>query len=170
MSSSHLHHGTPQPATTTTVIAGLFLGTVSIMMTGIQPALLGALVEEKRLTEVMLGRLAWVEVGALAAAAAIGPRILRLGSARRTIAAACLLLTFANAEVYLSHDPNLLFASRILAGLMEGLMLATTNIAITRARHPQRLNATFLMVSAIPQAIAAYALPALVIPRFGADS
>jgi predicted MFS family arabinose efflux permease len=53
---------------------------------------------------------------------------------------------------------------------MEGLLLATTNIAVTRARHPERLNATFLMVSAIPQVVAAYTLPALVIPRFGADS
>ena len=46
---------TPHPATTATVIASLFLGTVSFMIMGIQPALLGGLVEEKRLTEAMLG-------------------------------------------------------------------------------------------------------------------
>jgi MFS transporter, DHA1 family, inner membrane transport protein len=170
MPSSELDQYTPQPTTTATVVAGLFLGTVAFMVTGIQPALLGALVEEKRLTEAMLGRLAWVEIAALALAAAIGPKLLRLGSARRTVAAACLMLALANAEVYVSHDQNVLFASRLLAGLMEGLLIATANIAITRARHPHRLNATFLMVSAIPQAVAAYTLPALVIPRFGADA
>jgi hypothetical protein len=63
-----------------------------------------------------------------------------------------------------------LIASRVLAGLMEGLLLATTNIASTRARHPGRLSATFLMVATIPQVIAAYTLPATVIPRFGADA
>jgi cyanate permease len=109
---------TPQPTTTVTVIAGLFLGTVAFMITGIQPVLLGALAEEGRVSEAMLGRVAWLEVLALALASAIGPRLLRFGSARRTIAAACLSLAACNA--------------RLIAGLMEGLLLATTNIAITR--------------------------------------
>jgi hypothetical protein len=53
---------------------------------------------------------------------------------------------------------------------MEGLLLATTNMVMARARHPERLNATFLMVSAIPQVVASYLLPVTVIPRFGADA
>src|ERR1700689_5858467 len=88
---------TPQPKTSPTVIAGLFLGTVAFMVTGIQPVLLGALAEEGRLSEAMLGRVAWVEVLALALASAIGPRLLRFGSGRRTIAAACVALELANA-------------------------------------------------------------------------
>jgi MFS family permease len=140
------------------------------MMTGIQPVLLGGLAEEGRLSEANLGRVAWVEVAALALAAAIGPRLLRFGSARRTIAAACLALALANAVVYVSHDTAALILSRIFAGLMEGLLLATANIAITRGRHPERLSALFLMVSAIPQVAASYLLPATVMPRFGADS
>jgi DHA1 family inner membrane transport protein len=162
--------GAPQPTTTSTVVAGLFLGTVAFMITGIQPVLLGALAEEGRLSEAMLGRVAWAEVAALALASAIGPRLLRFGSARRTIAAACLSLAIANALVYLTHDAQLLIGSRVIAGLMEGLLLATTNIAITRGLHPERLSALFLMVSAIPQVAASYFLPAVVMPRFGADS
>jgi MFS transporter, DHA1 family, inner membrane transport protein len=166
----HEAYSTPQPTTTTTLVAGLFLGTVAFMVTGIQPVLLGALAEEGRLSEAMLGRVAWLEVLALALASAIGPRMLRLGSARRTIAAACLSLAACNALVYLSHDTRLLILSRLIAGLMEGLLLATTNIAITRGVHPERLSALFLMVSAIPQVAASYLLPATVMPRFGADS
>jgi predicted MFS family arabinose efflux permease len=160
----------PQPATTNTVIAGLFLGTVAFMVTGIQPVLLGALAEEGRLSEAMLGRVAWIEVLALALASAIGPRLLRFGSARRTVAAACFTLALANAVVYLSHDTQLLICSRLIAGLMEGLLLATVNIAIARGVHPERLSALFLMVSAIPQVAASYLLPAAIMPRFGADS
>jgi MFS transporter, DHA1 family, inner membrane transport protein len=93
----------PLPTSTRTVIAGLFLGTVSFMITGIQPVLLGGLAEEGRLSEAMLGRVAWVEVAALALAAAIGPRLLRFGSARRSIAGACLALALCNATVYVSH-------------------------------------------------------------------
>jgi DHA1 family inner membrane transport protein len=163
-------YSTPQPTTTTTLVAGLFLGTVAFMVTGIQPVLLGALAEEGRLSEAMLGRVAWLEVLALALASAIGPRLLRFGSARRTIAATCLLLAVCNAAVYLSHDTLLLILSRLIAGLMEGLLLATTNIAITRGAHPERLSALFLMVSAIPQVAASYLLPATVMPRFGSDS
>jgi DHA1 family inner membrane transport protein len=162
--------GTPAPTTTATVIAGLFLGTVAFMITGIQPVLLGALTQAGRLSEAMLGRVAWAEVVALALASAIGPRLLRFGSAQRTIAAACLSLALADAVVYLSHDTQLLIVSRVIAGLMEGLLLATTNIAITRGRHPERLSALFLMVSAIPQVAASYLLPSTVIPRFGADA
>jgi MFS transporter, DHA1 family, inner membrane transport protein len=160
----------PSPTTTATVIAGLFLGTVAFMITGIQPVLLGSLAEEGRLSEAALGRVAWIEVLALALASAIGPRLLRFGSARRTIAAACFTLALANAVVYVSHDTRLLILSRLIAGLMEGLLLATTNIAITRATHPERLSALFLMVSAIPQVAASYLLPAMIMPRFGADS
>jgi predicted MFS family arabinose efflux permease len=72
--------------------------------------------------------------------------------------------------VYFSHDIVLLIGSRVVAGIMEGLLLATTNIAITRGVHPERLSALFLMVSAIPQVAAAYLLPATIMPRFGADS
>lgn len=168
--TSSTEHLEPKPTTTATAIAGLFLGTVSFMITGIQPALLGGLVEEKRLTEAMLGRVAWAEVFALALVAAIGPQIIRLGSARRTIAAACLSLALCNAVVFVSHDANALIVSRLVAGALEGLLLATTNIAIRRARHPERLSATFLMVSAIPQVAVAYLLPVLLIPHFGADS
>src|SRR6204780_5151797 len=89
--------GAPAPTTTATVIAGLFLGTVAFMITGIQPVLLGALAQEGRLSEAMLGRVAWLEVLALALASAIGPRLLRFGSGRRTIAAACVALELANA-------------------------------------------------------------------------
>ena len=153
-----------------TVVAGLFLGTVSFMITGIQPVLLGGLAEEGRLSDAMLGRVAWVEVAALALAAALGPRLLRVGSARATIAAACFVLSLCNATVYITHGTQALIISRVIAGVMEGLLLATTNIAITRGRHPERLSATFLMVSAIPQVAASYLLPATVIPRFGADS
>ena len=159
MSVTTLEHDGLAPTSTRTVIAGLFLGTVSFMITGIQPVLLGGLAEEGRLSEATLGL-----------AAAIGPRLLRFGSARRTIAAACLALALANAVVYISHDTLALILSRVFAGLMEGLLLATANIAITRGRHPERLSALFLMVSAIPQVAASYLLPATVMPRFGADS
>ena len=170
MSVTTLEYDGLAPTSTRTVIAGLFLGTVAFMITGIQPVLLGGLAEEGRLSEAALGRVAWAEVTALALAAAIGPRLLRFGSARRTIAAACLALALANAVVYVSHDTSALILSRIVAGVMEGLLLATTNIAITRGRHPERLSALFLMVSAIPQVAASYLLPATVMPRFGADS
>jgi hypothetical protein len=163
----------PQPTTNTTVAAGLFLGTVAFMITGIQPVLLGALAEEGRLSEAALGRVAWIEVLALALASAVGPKLLRLlpiGSARAAVAAMSFLLAVSNAVVYVSHDTKLLVGSRVLAGLIEGMLLATTNIAITRGRHPERLSALFLMVSAIPQVAAAYLLPAVVMPRFGPDS
>ena len=129
MSITTLEHDGLAPTSTRTVIAGLFLGTVSFMITGIQPVLLGGLAEEGRLSEATLGRVAWVEVSALALAAAIGPRLLRFGSARRTIAAACLALALANAVVYISHDTLALILSRVFAGqcvVSDGLRDSTS--------------------------------------------
>ncbi len=162
-----------RPMTTPSVAAALYLGTVAFMITGIQPVLFGRLTEEGRLTDAMLGRIAWTEVVAIAAASALGPRLLKAlpyGWGRWAITLACVGLTLANAVVFVSHDIAALFEARLFAGLLEGLLLATTNLAVTRALHPERLSALFLMVSAIPQVAAAYTLPAIVMPRFGADS
>ena len=90
------------------------------MITGIQPVLLGALAEEGRLSEAMLGHVAWLEVAALALASAVGPRLLRFGSARRTVAAACLSLAIANAVVYFATTASCSSFSRLIAGLMKG--------------------------------------------------
>ncbi len=150
------------------IASSMWVGSAGLMILGIQPVLLGALAQEGRLSEGSLGRLATVEVLALAAGSVVGPRILGAGRMRAKTAAAALALAPANLVIYATPSLAALFVSRAFAGLLEGLVLGAAIVVLTHTRHPDRLNGLFLAVQTIPQAVAAYALPVTLIPAHGA--
>lgn len=149
--------------------SSMLIGTASLMILGIQPVLLGALTQEGRISEAALGRLATVEVLALAIGSAIGARVLRKGKIAWKVAIGCALLALFNAAIYIAHDPVMLFGTRAVAGLLEGFILGAAIVVITHSRSPDRLNGLFLALQTIPQAFLAYALPVSILPRLGAD-
>lgn len=149
--------------------SSMLIGTASLMILGIQPVLLGALTQEGRISEAALGRLATVEVLALAIGSAIGARVLRQGRIALKVAVGCALLAVFNVAIYIAHDPVMLFVTRGLAGLLEGFILGAAIVVITHSRSPDRLNGLFLALQTIPQAFLAYALPVSILPRVGAD-
>jgi DHA1 family inner membrane transport protein len=144
-------------------------GTAALMILGVQPVLLGALTEAHRLAEDQLGFLATVEVLALALGSAIGPSFIARGAIWQKTAILSLLLAGANMAIYIVHTVPMLDLLRATAGLIEGLLLGTTIVVTTLDRHPDRLNAIFLAVSTIPQALTAYLLPVWIVPHFGAN-
>lgn len=151
------------------IASSMVIGTASLMILGIQPVLLGALTQEGRIGEAALGRLATVEVLALAIGSAIGVRVLRKGRIAGKVALGCLLLAAFNVAIYLSHTPATLFLTRGAAGLLEGFILGAAIVVITHSKAPDRLNGLFLALQTIPQAFLAYALPVSILPRLGAD-
>lgn len=151
------------------IASSMLIGTASLMILGIQPVLLGALAQEGRVSEAALGRLATVEVLALAVGSAIGAQVLREGRIAAKVSIGCVLLALANAAIYISHDTAMLFLTRGAAGLFEGFVLGAAIVVITHSKAPDRLNGLFLAVQTIPQALLAYALPAEILPRVGAD-
>ncbi len=159
--------GADQP--TQVIAAAMVVGTVALMILGVQPVLLGALTQAGRLSEAQLGPLATVEVLALALGSAIGPRLLRSGAMRVKTAGLSLLLAAANLGIYLVHGVLALDLLRGAAGLIEGLMMGATIVVTIQSRHPDRLNAIFLGLSTLPQAVLAYLLPAWIVPRFGGE-
>jgi predicted MFS family arabinose efflux permease len=151
------------------IAAGMVVGTAALMILGVQPVLLGALADAKRISASELGPLATAEVLALAAGSAIGPAWMRAGGMRLKVVGLSLVLAMANLAPPLARSAPMLDALRALAGLVEGLLLAATIVVTIEARHPDRLNAIFLAVSTLPQAIMALFLPTWITPRFGAD-
>jgi MFS family permease len=149
--------------------SSILIGPASLMILGIQPVLLGALTQEGRISEAALGRLATVEVLALAIGSAIGVRLLRKGPIALKVAAGSVLLALCNAAIYWAHTPLTLFASRGIAGFLEGFILGAAIVVITHSKSPDRLNGLFLALQTIPQAFLAYALPVSILPRIGAD-
>jgi DHA1 family inner membrane transport protein len=147
----------------------MVVGTVALIILGVQPVLLGALTQAHRLTESQLGPLATVEVLTLALGSAIGPRFVRSGAMWQKTAVLSLLLAVANMGIYVVHSVLMLDLLRGTAGLIEGLMLGATIVITTLGRHPDRLNAVFLAVSTLPQALMAYLLPVWIVPEYGAN-
>ena len=152
------------------VIAACFVvGTVALMILGVQPVLLEALTSAHRLTDAEVGPLATIEDLALALGAAIGPAWMRRGSIRSKAVALSLLLTGAHLGIYLADSALLLDVFRGVAGLLEGLALSAALVILIHHSQPDRLNGAFLGLSTLPQALMAYAVPAWITPRLGAE-
>jgi len=152
-----------------TVIAACFIvGTVALMILGVQPVLLEALTHARRLSDAEVGPLATIEDLALALGAGIGPAWMRRGGIRAKVVALSLLLTGAHLGIYLSDTPLLLDVIRGVAGLLEGLTLSGALVILIHHSQPDRLNGAFLGLSTLPQALMAYAVPAWITPQLGA--
>jgi hypothetical protein len=67
---------------TAAIATAMWVGTAALMVLGIQPIFLAALVAEHRITDMVLGRLATVEVLAIAVGSAIGTAFFRTGGMR----------------------------------------------------------------------------------------
>lgn len=152
------------------IAASILVGTVALMILGVQPVVLGGLAQAGRVSDAQVGPLATAEVLALAFGSAVGPAFMRSGSIRLKGAGLSLLLALANLGVYVVHGVLALDLLRGGAGLIEGLMMGATILILVQDRHPDRLNAIFLALSAIPQAVMAYLLPVWVTPRYGAEA
>jgi MFS transporter, DHA1 family, inner membrane transport protein len=156
--------------TTRVIAAAMLVGTAALMILGLQPLLLGALTEEHRLTVAALGRLATFENLALAAGSALGWRLMAGPRMREKATVACAALALANIGIYLTRTSAQLFLLRGIAGALEGLMLGAAIVILTSSIHPERTNALFLAIQTVPQMVAAYVLPAAIIPRWGSNA
>lgn len=152
------------------IAAAMWVGTAALMILGVQPVLLAALVAEQKISNAALGRLAMTEVLSIALGAAVGVALFRQGGMRAKAAFLAAVLTAANLASAYAHDDTTLFLLRGLAGLVEGLLLGATIVILTRTRAPDRANGVFLAVQTIPQAAAAYALPIYLAPRWGSGA
>ncbi len=152
------------------IATAMWLGTAALMVLGIQPILLAALVAENRISDAQLGRLATVEVLAIAAASAVGAALFRSGSMRLRAALLSALLGAVDLASCFAHDALGLFVLRFLAGGFEGLLLGCTIVILTRTASPDRVNGIFLAFQTIPQALAALVLPIYLIPRSGSSA
>jgi MFS family permease len=152
------------------ISTAMWVGTAALMVLGIQPILLAALVAEHRITDALLGRLATVEVLAIAGASAVGAILFRTGGMRMKAAVLSVLLGLVNLACCYAHDAASLFGLRFAAGALEGALLGCTIVILTRTRSPDRINGVFLAAQTIPQALAALALPIYLMPRWGSNA
>jgi hypothetical protein len=157
----------PRPAASG-IAAVLLIGTVGMMMCGVQPVLLGTLVIEGRLSAAGLGWTTTAEfltlgIGIMAAGAWFKPRHLR---SRAALAA--LIAAIADTAIVTESGWEII-ANRAIAGFAEGVLVWVAICMIARSSIPARWAAVFLTMQNVSQFAFAAILPATVMERFGAN-
>jgi DHA1 family inner membrane transport protein len=155
---------------TAAIASAMWIGTAALMVLGIQPILLAALIAEHRITDMLLGRLATAEVLAIAAGSVFGTAFFRTGGMRAKAAFLSGLLARVNVGSCYASSATALLVLRGAAGAIEGVLLGCTVVILTRTRSPDRINGVFLAAQTIPQALAALILPIYLIPRWGSSA
>jgi hypothetical protein len=147
---------------------GLGVGSVALLMLGLQPLLLGALVGEGRLSLDQLGLSATAELLALGLTTGLLASLCKPARLRAINVAACVALALANLLGMLTGGFGFV-ASRTLAGVASGFLVWIAVVMITRARAPDRVAGVFLTVQTLAQAALAAVLPSSAMLRWGAN-
>jgi hypothetical protein len=147
--------------------ATLYGGVAGVMVLGVQPLVLGALVDEGRIALDELGRIATVETLGIALGASAGAILLRRLGARSLGVLAAVAVAAGNFAMPLARGALAIAALRGGVGLAEGVLVALAVAMIARAPAPERWSGVFLGVQTVAQAVGAWLLPILLVPRLG---
>lgn len=156
----------PAAFTARQTAAVMIVGVIGVLIPGLQPQLLGALLAEAKLSTSALGLLATAELLAMGIAAGTAGLLLSVGRLR-PIAASALVATAA-LDVFTPFAPgSALFAARIAAGFGEGVLIWIAIGLIVRAARPERWSGIYLALQTLAQLALATAMGLTIIPRFG---
>ena len=147
---------------------GLTVGSVALLMLGLQPLLLGALTVEGRLSVDELGLSATAELLMLGLTTGLLASLCKPVRLRAINVGACVALALANFMGMATSGFGFV-ASRALAGMASGVLVWIAVVMITRARSPDRAAGVFLTVQTLAQAGLAAVLPWSAMVRWGAN-
>ncbi len=156
----------PAPSRTN-IASALTIGTIALLVIGVQPILLGTMVEARNATLSGVGVIAMCEIVALGLGIVVCDALMPLSRLRVVgIAAALIVATLDVATTYLTGDAHLAVV-RSAAGLGAGALMWVTTCIIVRTQVPDRIAGIFLVTQALAQAALAAIFAGLVIPRAG---
>lgn len=155
------------PSPSRQICAALLLGSLALLILGLQPLLLGELFTSGRATLDGLGLVAMGEIVALGLGVIAGEAVgLRMGLPRVLVPASLLAIAADLASAQASGD-LLLLGLRALAGLGEGLLLWAAVALIVRQPAAERLSGLFMALQTLCQGLLAAVLALWILPRLG---
>ena len=157
-----------RPPSVAEIIAYLIVGSVGLIIAGVQPVILGALVGEHRLSASGLGWTATVEFLTLGAGVSLAGLCLGTTALRAKAAIITVLSLVADLAAH-GQSGSLILLDRAVAGLFEGAMVWVTMLMITRSPTPGRWAAIFLVAQGVLQLGFAATVPAAIMQAYGAD-
>ncbi|WP_279363536.1 MFS transporter [Xanthomonas sacchari] len=143
------------------------IGAIALLILGVQPIVLGALVEQHLITLPGVGVVAMGEIIALGIGVALGDALLPVSWQRTTAVVAALLAALLNLATVQAQGDAAFVALRAAAGLAEGLLVWVATVSIVRAATPDRITAVFMVLQALAQIALAAALALWVLPAAG---
>ncbi|WP_267086697.1 MFS transporter [Xanthomonas sacchari] len=143
------------------------IGAIALLILGVQPIVLGALVEQRLITLPGVGVVAMGEIIALGIGVALGDALLPVSWQRATAIVAALLAAALNLATVQAQGDAAFVALRAAAGLAEGLLVWVATVSIVRAATPDRVTAVFMVLQALAQIALAAALALWVLPAAG---
>jgi predicted MFS family arabinose efflux permease len=159
---------TADSSNTRATAAALTLGCVGLLMLGLQPLVLGALLDAHRLTITSLSLAATLELLTLGLTTGIMGGAVPHTRLRYWAILGLVILAAANAAGSLA---SFMFyaATRAAAGIGGGILLWVAIGLITLSATPARLTALFLASQAASQGITAALLPVAAMAAFGVN-
>lgn len=148
--------------------AALWIGSVGLLILGLQRVLLGALYSEGHVTGDELALVATAEMIAIAIGSAIVAMLLPARNMRWKSAALLVLLALANFWTAYAMSSNALIGARTLAGLAEGGLVAVATELIARSRRAERIGGYFVTLQTLAQCALALLLALYAVPAAGA--
>ncbi|HXQ17478.1 MAG TPA: MFS transporter [Caulobacteraceae bacterium] len=148
--------------------ATIAIGVISLVLAGVQALLLGAMVDEHRLTAPDIGLSAMLEALSMGATTFIVGIVVPPKRLRLITIVAALALTACDFATSRASGTSVL-AIRAVAGLPEGVLFWITIAMIARTLTPERWAGVFITMITLAQFAASAATGALILPRYGAS-
>ena len=149
------------------VVAALALGSVALLILGLQPLLLGELVAQQRISLGGVGLVAMGEIVALGVGVILANMLLSPARLSAVAAVAAVLLSVLDLlTMRLDGDIEFLVV-RALAGLAAGVLVWVATSVIVRSIVPDRMAAVYLVSQTLAQASVAAFLATVIVPRVG---
>jgi len=149
------------------VAAALAIGTIGVLMVGVQPILLGELVEAKQVSLEGVGIVAMAEIVTLGLGVVLGDALLPWSRLRLVAIVAALLAASIDMLTLLAAGDGAMTAVRAAAGLAEGVLVWGTTGVVVRTANPARVAGIFFVTQTLAQAALGALLANAVIPRWG---
>jgi MFS family permease len=147
--------------------AALVVGSVALLILGLQPLLLGELVARQGITLAGVGLVAMGEIIALGIGAIAANAVLPASRLSSVAAIAAILLAGLDLLTARLHGDAEFLLVRALAGLVAGVLVWVATSVIVRTAAPDRLAGLFLVSQTLAQAAVAAFLATVIVPSSG---
>lgn len=150
-----------------TLATALSVGSIALLVIGLQPILLGELLDAHQVSLEGLGLVAMAEIICLGLGVLLGDLVLSLRYLRSATSLAALAAAGLDVATLQAHGDLGFAVYRGAAGLAEGILVWSTTAVIVRSSNPDRVAGIFFVTQTAAQAIAGLLLAHVILPARG---